>query len=157
MPKKFAKFIADKPDLNIATKEEVSLIKIKLEKSHRKESDWEVILDIFYKRDFITFIPPKNVKEIKMVEGLPCESGYLIAFSNTDDCMQYIDDKQYVLKSRSYVPIISVSFMDLCDIADRNDVDVLIDSNGGINSKCFIYAHKEERLKAVIKAKNIWQ
>ena len=155
MTKEFEKFIADKPELNIATKEEVSLLKIKLGKSHRKESDWEVIKDIFYKRDLITFIPSKKMKGIKIVEELPCEWGYLIAFSNIDDCTQYIDEKRYRLKSQSYVQIISVPFMDICEIADRNDVDVLIDVNGGINSKCFIYAHREERLKAVIKAGNI--
>ena len=155
MTKEFEKFIADKPELNIATKEEVSLIKIKLGKSHRKESDWEVIKDIFQKRDFITFIPSKKMKGFKIVEELPCEFGYLIAFSNIDDCTQYIDEKQYRLKSQSYVQIISVPFMDICEIADRNDVDVLIDVNGGINSRCFIYAHREERLKAVIMADNI--
>ena len=155
MTKEFEKFIADKPELNIATKEEVSLIKIKLGKSHRKESDWEAIMDIFYKRDLITFIPSKKMKGIKLVEELPCEWGYLIAFSNIDDCTQYIDEKQYRLKSQSYVQIISVPFMDICEIADRNDVDVLIDVNGGINSRCFIYAHREERLKAVIMADNI--
>nr|WP_296457392.1 hypothetical protein [uncultured Acetatifactor sp.] len=155
MTKEFEKFIADKPELNIATKEEVSLLKIKLGKSHRKESDWEVIKDIFYKRDLITFIPSKKMKGIKLVEELPCEWGYLIAFSNIDDCTQYIDEKQYRLKSQSYVQIISVPFMDICEIADRNDVDVLIDVNGGINSRCFIYAHREERLKAVIMADNI--
>ena len=156
MTKEFEKFIADKPELNIATKEEVSLIKIKLGKSHRKESDWEVIKDIFYKRDLITFIPSKKMKGIKIVEELPCEWGYLIAFSNIDDCTQYIDEKRYRLKSQSYVQIISVPFMDICEIADRNDVDVLIDVNGGINSRCFIYAHREERLKAVIMAENIF-
>jgi hypothetical protein len=155
MTKEFEKFIADKPELNIATKEEVSLLKIKLGKSHRKESDWEVIKDIFYKRDLITFIPSKKMKGIKIVEELPCEWGYLIAFSNIDDCTQYIDEKRYRLKSQSYVQIISVPFMDICEIADRNDVDVLIDVNGGINSRCFIYAHREERLKAVIMADNI--
>ena len=155
MTKEFEKFIADKPELNIATKEEVSLLKIKLGKSHRKESDWEVIKDIFYKRDLITFIPSKKMKGFKIVEELPCEWGYLIAFSNIDDCTQYIDEKQYRLKSQSYVQIISVPFMDICEIADRNDVDVLIDVNGGINSRCFIYAHREERLKAVIMADNI--
>ena len=156
MTKEFEKFIADKPELNIATKEEVSLLKIKLGKSHRKESDWEVIKDIFYKRDLITFIPSKKMKGIKLVEELPCEWGYLIAFSNIDDCTQYIDEKRYRLKSQSYVQIISVPFMDICEIADRNDVDVLIDVNGGINSRCFIYAHREERLKAVIMAENIF-
>ena len=155
MTKEFEKFIADKPELNIATKEEVSLLKIKLGKSHRKESDWEVIKEIFQKRDLITFIPSKKMKGFKIVEELPCEWGYLIAFSNIDDCTQYIDEKQYRLKSQSYVQIISVPFMDICEIADRNDVDVLIDVNGGINSRCFIYAHREERLKAVIMADNI--
>lgn len=36
MTKESEKFIADKPELNIATKEEVSLIKIKLGKSFFK-------------------------------------------------------------------------------------------------------------------------
>ena len=51
MSKEFDEYIADKPEAKLATKEEISLLKIKLGKSHRKESDWEVIKDIFYKRD----------------------------------------------------------------------------------------------------------
>ena len=50
MSKDFEEYIADKTRLNLASKEEVSLIKIKLGKSHRKESDWEVIKGIFQKK-----------------------------------------------------------------------------------------------------------
>lgn len=40
-------YVADRPELNLISKEEVSLLKIKLGKSHRKESDWEVVKEIF--------------------------------------------------------------------------------------------------------------
>ena len=93
MTKESEEFIADKPELNIATKEEVSLIKIKLGKSHRKESDWEVIKGIFQKRNFITFIPAKNMEGITSVRNIPCVRGYLIVFSNIDDCTQYIRER----------------------------------------------------------------
>lgn len=40
--------------------------------------------------------------------------------------------------------------MDVVEIADQHNVDVIIDAVGGINSKCFLYAHEEKKLKAVI-------
>ena len=39
MAKEFEEYIADKPELNLVSKEEVALLKIKLGKSHRKESE----------------------------------------------------------------------------------------------------------------------
>ncbi|MDE7476844.1 MAG: hypothetical protein K2M91_02670 [Lachnospiraceae bacterium] len=47
MSKDFDEYIANRPELNLVSKEEVSLLKIKLGKGHRKESDWEVIKEIF--------------------------------------------------------------------------------------------------------------
>lgn len=152
MSKEFDEFIADKPEVNIASKEEVSLIKIKLGKSHRKESDWEVIKDIFQRRDFITFIPNRKMMGIKKIENLPCEYGYLIVFSNIDDCTRYIQGKQYGMASPRYVQIISISSMDVWEIAERNGRDVLIDVNRDISSKCIMYTHGEGRLKAVVLA-----
>lgn len=152
MSKEFDEFIADRPDLNIASKEEVSLIKIKLGKSHRKESDWEVIKDIFQRRDFITFIPTKKMKGIRAIENLPSEFGYLIVFSNMDDCSRYIQKRQYGRGKQRYFQIIGISSMDVWEIADRYGMDVLIDVNEEVNSKCFMYTHKEGRLKAVVLA-----
>lgn len=152
MSKEFDEFIADRPDMNIASKEEVSLIKIKLGKSHRKESDWEVIKDIFQRRDFITFIPTKKMKGIKTVENLPCEFGYLIVFSNIDDCTRYIRKRQYGKGKQWDVQLIGISSMDVWEIAGQYGMDVLIDVNEEINSKCFMYTHEEGRLKAVILA-----
>ena len=152
MSKEFDEFIADKPELNIATKEEVSLLKIKLGKSHRKESDWEVIKDIFQKREFITFIPTQKMRGMKTIENLPCQYGCLVVFSNIDDCTQYIHNRQYGMGNQRYVQIISISSMDVWEIAGRNNVDILIDLNERTNSKCYMYTHKEGMLKAVILA-----
>ena len=46
MSKAFDEYISDKPEINIISKEDLSLLKIKLGKSHRKESDWAAIKDM---------------------------------------------------------------------------------------------------------------
>ena len=67
MAKEFDEYIADKPELNLASKEEIALLKIKLGKSHRKESDWDVIKEIFWKRNMLTFTPTKRVRGVTSI------------------------------------------------------------------------------------------
>lgn len=98
----------------------------------------------------ITFIPPKKVKGFTTIENILCEDGYLIVFSNLDDCTQYIQKIRYRAGFERYVQIVSVSFVDIVEIADQNHMNVLIDVDERRNSKCFMYAHKEKQLKAVI-------
>ena len=150
MSKDFEEYIADKTRLNLASKEEVSLIKIKLGKSHRKESDWEVIKGIFQKRNFITFIPAKNMEGITSIRNIPCVRGYLIVFLNIDDCTQYIRERRRDDKISGHVPIIAVPSGDVWETADQYGRDILIDVNERSESKCFLYSHKEKLLKAVI-------
>lgn len=54
MSKAFDEYISDKPEINIISKEELSILKIKLGKSHRKESDWSAIKDILISHDVMT-------------------------------------------------------------------------------------------------------
>ena len=150
--KEFDKYVADKPELNLFSKEEVSLLKTKLGKSHRKESDWEVIKEILRRRNVLTFIPPKRTKGLTTVEKILCESGYLIVFTNMDDCSRYIQIQQFERKLRGYIEFGYISFEDVVDVADRYGMDVLIDVTAEINTKCLMYEPGEQRLKAVIMA-----
>ena len=148
----FEKYVTDKPEWNLASKEEVSLMKIKLGKSHRKESDWEVIQEILWRRNVLTFIPPKKVKGLTTIENVLCENGNLTVFTNLDDCTRHIQVVQLKENFRGYVEIGYIPFEDVLDIADQHGMNVLIDVSDAINSKCLMYESGEQRLKAVIIA-----
>ena len=149
MDKEFDKYIADKPGLNLISKEEVALLKIKLGKSHRKESDWDVIKEIFWKRNVLTFTPTKRVRGVTNIEKILCEDDYLVVFSNIDDCTRHIREVQHRGILDRYVQISTIPFVEVVEIADQYNKDVLIDIVEERNSKCFMYAHKSKELNAV--------
>ena len=148
--KKVEKYDADKPEWNLISKEEVSLLKMKLGKGHRKESDWEVIKDILGRHNVITFIPPKREKGLTTIEKVLCENGNLIVFTNMEDCTRHIQVVQFKGKFRKYVEIGFIPFANVLDIADQHGMNVLIDVNYEVNCKCLMYESEEQRLKAVI-------
>ncbi|MDE7476845.1 MAG: hypothetical protein K2M91_02675 [Lachnospiraceae bacterium] len=100
----------------------------------------------------ITYTPPKKAKGLKTIENILCENGYLVVFSNIDDCTQHIETMYQRERFQRYIQIGSISFLDVLEIAHQYDMDVLIDINRKINSKCFMYAHKEKELKVVMLA-----
>lgn len=148
--KEFEKYVTDKPEWNLISKEEVSLLKMKLGKSHRKESDWEVIKEILGRRNVITFIPPKRAKGLTTIEKVLCENGNLIVFTNMNDCTRHIQVLQVEGKFRGYIEIGYISFEEVVDIADQHGMNVLIDVNDEVNCKFLMYESGEQRLKAVI-------
>ena len=148
--KKVEKFDAAKLEWNLISEEELSLLKMKLGKGHRKESDWEVIKDILGRRNVITFIPPKRAKGITTIEKVLCENGNLIVFTNMEDCTRHIQVVQFKGKFWKYVEIGSIPFVNVLDIADQHGMNVLIDVNYEVNCKCLMYESEEQRLKAVI-------
>lgn len=101
--KEFENYVTDKPEWSLASKEEVSLLKMKLGKSHRKEFDWEVIKEILWRRNVLTFIPPKKAKGLTTIEKVLCENGSLTVFTNLDDCTRHIQILQLKGKFRGYV------------------------------------------------------
>jgi len=150
--KEFEKYVADKPEWNLVSKEEVSLLKIKLGKSHRKEADWAVIKEILGKRNVLSFIPPEKAKGLTTVEKVLCENGSLTVFTNMEDCTRHIQVLQLKGKFRGYVEIGYIPFEDVLDIADQHGMNVFIDVSDAINSRCFMYEPGERQLKAVIMA-----
>lgn len=150
--KKFEKCDTEKPEWNLVSREEASLLKIKLGKSHRKESDWEVIKEILWRRNVLTFIPPKRAKGLTTIEKVLFENGNLTVFTNMDDCTRHIQSLQLKGKFQGYIEIGYIPFDNVLDIADRNGVNILIDVGDAVNSKYLMYEPGEQRLKAVIMA-----
>ena len=71
-------------------KDKVSLINIKLGKSHRKESDWTVIKDILSAHNLIVCEPGVPDRHLKVVEHILVEDRILVAFTNLEDCEEHI-------------------------------------------------------------------
>ena len=150
--KESEKYDTDQPEWNLVSKEEVSVLKMKLGKSHRKESDWGVIKDILLRRNVLTFIPPQRAKGLTTIEKVLCENGNLTVFTNLDDCTRHIQVLQLKGKFRGAVEIGYISFNNVMEIADQHGMNVLIDARDAINSRCLMYEPREQRLKAVIMA-----
>ena len=84
------------------------------------------------------------------MEKILCEYGFLVVFSNIDDCTRHIQEMQHRGILERYVQIGTIPFVDVLEIADQYKKDVLIDVNEERSSKCFLYVHKNKELKAVI-------
>lgn len=154
MSKEFDDFIADKPYLRIISKENVSMLKIKLGKNHRKESDWTIIKKILYNHDLITVNVTRPVPGITSVEHILCEENALLAFSNFDDCEKHIRYLQTFTSLERYVEVGSIPFETVIEVADNRQMPVYIDLTMEPNRKIIVYNPQERRFTASLLIKN---
>ena len=152
MSKSFDEYIADKPELNIISKEESALLKIKLGKSHRKESDWTIIKNILTSHDVITVNIGNQTNGIKSVHGVLCEENKLIVFTNMDDCKKHLRYLHSISLIDRYVNIESLPFESVIDISDQTDMPILIDVANEKNRRLIIYYPHLKKLEAAILA-----
>ncbi len=139
---------------NLISKEDVARIKIKLGKSHRKESDWEIIKDILSSHNVIVAEPAKPDRRVPVKEHILCEDVNLIVFTNIEDCNEYIIN----LNRRDGVPdrlfqLGSMPFEDAVNIAEEYGMNLYIDLQAKVNTVCMCYVAGEEKIKAVMMAK----
>ena len=76
----------DSFDHNLIPSEKLSLLKIKVGKNHRKESDWDVIKDILSSYRIITIEPATKVIGFRVIEHVLCRGNTLFVFTNVEDC-----------------------------------------------------------------------
>lgn len=155
MQQAFEKFIAQNAEEhNLIPQKDVDLIKIKLGKSHRKESDWGVIKDILSSHNVIVAEPAKPDRRVPVKEHIMCEDGHLVVFTNIEDCNEHIIH----LNRKDGVPdrlfrLGSMPFEEAVDIAEEYGMDLYIDLHAKTNTVCMCYVAGEEKIKAVMMAK----
>lgn len=155
MNQEFETFIAhDAEEHNLISKEEVALIKIKLGKSHRKESDWVVIKDILSSHNVIVAEPVKPDRRVPVKKHILCEDGVLIVFTNVEDCNEHIRhlNRQDGVPDRLF-QLGSMPFEEAVVIAEEYGMDLYIDLQEKANTMCMCYVAGEEKIKAVMIAK----
>lgn len=154
MSKEFEKYLAENPRYNLISKDKLALLKIKLGKSHRKESDWDIIKDIFSRHCLLVAEPMEPDARVEVREHLLVENGVLLAFTNEDDLSGYIG----YLNWRDGTPdrvfgLGELPFDDAIDISERFGMDLYIDSAFERNKKFFYYSPKDQRIKVSILVK----
>ena len=75
---------------DLISKKDVSRIKIKLGKSHRKETDWEIIKEILSSSNVIVIEPRKPDLDIKVLDHIAYRKHYFYIFTNLQDAMQFV-------------------------------------------------------------------
>lgn len=134
-------------DHNLIPPEKLSLLKIKVGKNHRKESDWDVIKDILSSHRIITIEPTTNVFGIDVIDHVLSKGNALYVFTNADDCRDFIKS---VARDAGgigiYFTMGSIGLDDVIDIAHREKMDIYIDANSERNNKFIRYSWSEETL-----------
>jgi hypothetical protein len=146
--------IADYEDHNLIPQKELDLIKIKLGKSHRKESDWAVIKDILASHNVVLAEPVRKDPRLPVVEHILCEDNALMVFTNLEDCKEHICS----LNRKDGTPgrmfqIGSMPFDEAVQISEENGMDMYIDLQMKTNTMCMCYVPREGRIKAVMLAR----
>lgn len=152
MSKAFDEYILNKPEINIISKENLSLLKIKLGKSHRKESDWAAIKDILNSHDVITVNIRKPQRGIKSVNGVLCEDNSLFVFTNMDDCEKHIQYLHSTTTLDRFVNIGSLPFESVIEISNQTGMKVYIDLVDEKNQRIIIYSPQLKKLEIAILA-----
>lgn len=134
-------------DHNLIPEDKLAILNIKVNKAHRKESDWDVIKDILKEYRIITTETMTNVPGIRVIDHVLCRNGALFVFSNAEDCKDYINSIAKTVGSEGlYFNIGSMAFEEVVDIADREHMDIYIDAKHEKNHRFIRYRWQDKTL-----------
>ena len=141
----------DHSEDNLISKEDIALIKIKLGKRHRKESDWTEIKAILSSHNVIVFEPTEPDPSIPVKDHITCIDGLLMVYTNIEDCQEYIRFliNQNGTPGRMFI-IGSMPFDQAVGISQKYQMDLYIDLIPKPNNVCMAYIPESESIKAII-------
>lgn len=115
------------PDYNVPTDEEVSQIRAILALDHRTEDEWCIIKDILARRNLICMEPFVTDDRITIVEHILAYNDCLLTFLDIESAASYM--KELNLKGTHIIQVNfgTISFYDVCGIADRESKQLYID------------------------------
>ncbi len=155
MYQEFETFIAHNvEEHNLISKEDVDRIKIKLGKSHRKESDWAVIKDILLSHNVIVAEPAKPDRRVPVKKHILYEDGFLVVFTNIEDCNEHMIhlNREDGTPDRLF-RLGSMPFEEAVGISEEYGMDLYIDLQAKANTMCMRYVAGEEKIEAVMIAR----
>lgn len=150
-------YFENHPEYNLIPDDKVSIIKIKLAKSHRTEADWITIKDILSSYNLIVCGLDAPDKEIKTTEHILTEDDALITFTNIDTCQNYIQLQNELFgRHDEFFKLGAISFDDLIIIAEKHEMNISIDPQNEDNKTFMMYIYNDHKIMAV-RTQNRWK
>jgi len=112
---------------NLISEQDLSVLKIKLGKSKRSEKDWSVIKSLLQSHDVIVPEVIDEDKGVRNIEGAMCVDGFMIAFTNPDDCSRQMRAFSEQLMRTLRWQLKCTSFNSIANLADKAGVTLCID------------------------------
>ena len=138
-------------EYGILSSHDLDLIRIKLGKTHRKESDWAVIKDIFLKHSLFVAEPMKPDPRYPVIEHILSDGRKLFVFTNEDDCKTFVTYLN--MRDKTFTRMFQIGtmpFAEAVDISEKNNLELYIDYNSESNRKFISYVPAKKLLKAVV-------
>jgi len=138
-------------ELPIISKEEMSLLNIKLGKSKRNEKDWDQIKQIFIGKEIFTFKVNKPNAFVGDNHNIAEEDEMLSVFTSVEACTKHLDELSASGIISGKINVTGVAFNDVIAIADQEKIDVIFDNSNDMNKGYYFYSSAEHQMKVVIK------
>ncbi len=142
------KKINEDPEFDLIPQKDVSLLKIKLGKGHRKESDWDVIKEILTSHELIVAEPSVSDDFVSAVNHVMACGNRIFAFTNAEDCYNFLKYLCNTSMMNRDFEIGTMPFYELTEIAEENQMFLYIDMKMKTNSMCIAYDYVTRKLLA---------
>lgn len=134
-------------DHNLIPEDKLGVLRVKVNKSHRKEADWDVIKDILNAYRIVTVEPMARIPGVRIIDHVLCKNGALLAFTNASDCQEYVKAIAKPFGDKGiYFTMGSIGFEDVVDIANREEMDIFLDPKDERNHKFIRYRWQDKKL-----------
>ena len=134
-------------DHNLIPEDKLGILRIKVNKSHRKESDWDVIKEILNTYRIVTVEPMARIPGIWVIDHVLCRNGNLVVFTNASDCQEYVKAIAKTTGAKDiYFTMGSIGFEEVVGIADRERMELHLDPKDERNHKFIRYKWQDKKL-----------
>lgn len=140
------KKINEDPEFDLIPQKDISLLKAKLQKGHRKESDWDVIKKILTSHELIVAEPEKTDNFVGAVNHVLTCDKHLLAFTNAKDCYNFLRYLCNTTLTNRNFEIGTMPFYDLIEMAEKKRMLLYIDIQMKINSMYIAYDYETRKL-----------
>lgn len=132
------------------SQEEMSVLRIKLEKSKRTEKDWSQIKEIFRNKKLYAYKPTQTNIYIRIGHGFAEIMDKFLLFTSVEACQKHIDELNMMGILSGSVNIFATPFEEMVVLANQTYKDILIDDSMQVKRN-YYYASEDQELKVVIK------
>ena len=134
----------------LLTADEQAGLKLKLNKSHLNEKDWEYIYSLFADRYLLTLRPVQKLMEAQFsFKGVLRDKNNLITFTDPKECAAF-GEKHPVVSAGGSLEMGVIPFSTVRHIAEDFSLNAYIDPKKELNSRFLVYDGKTKTFHVYI-------